>query len=50
MKGISMKTQVIVLILGALLIVCAGCASNPNAGGEVVSGILMGIGQGLSGL
>lgn len=30
--------------------VCSGCASNPNAGGEVVSGILMGIGQGLSGL
>ena len=50
MKGISMKTQVIVLILGALLIACAGCASNPDSAGQVLSGVMMGIGQGLSGL
>ena len=50
MKGISMKTQVIVLILCALLIACAGCASNPDAAGQALSGVLMGIGQGLSGL
>ena len=37
-------------ILVVVLLVCAGCASNPNVGGEVVSGVLMGIGQGLSGL
>ena len=50
MKGISMKTRVIVLILGALLIVCAGCASNPDAAGQALSGVLLVIGQGLSGL
>ena len=36
-----------------LLILCellGGCASNPGAGGEVLSGVLMGIGTGLSGL
>ena len=33
-----------------VLLVCAVCASNPHVGGEVVSGILMGIGTGLSGL
>lgn len=50
MRGLSMKTQVFVLILGALLIACAGCASNPDAAGQALSGVLMGIGQGLSGL
>ena len=35
------------LILGELF---GGCASNPGAGGEVLSGVLMGIGTGLSGL
>ena len=40
----------IVSTLVVVLLVCAGCASNPNVGGEVVSGVLMGIGQGLSGL
>ena len=34
-------------ILGGLF---GGCASNPSAGGEVLSGVLMGIGTGLSGL
>lgn len=38
------------IVLGALLCACAGCASNSGTGGQVVSGILMGIGQGLSGL
>ena len=39
-------------VIGIIIILLAsgGCASNPNSGGEVVSGILMGIGQGLSGL
>lgn len=32
------------------LLFCSGCASNSGTGGQVVSGILMGIGQGLSGL
>ena len=36
-----------ILILGGLF---GGCASNPGAGGEVLSGVLMGIGTGLSGL
>ena len=40
----------VVATLVVLLLACAGCASNPNVGGEVVSGILMGIGTGLSGL
>lgn len=38
------------LIFIALLLACSGCASNSGTGGQVVSGILMGIGQGLSGL
>ena len=42
------KTVVATLVV--VLLACAGCASNPNVGGEVVSGILMGIGTGLSGL
>ena len=29
---------------------CAGCANNPDVAGQVISGILMGIGSGLSGL
>jgi len=45
-----MKTQVIVLLLSAFLIACSGCASNPDAAGQALSGVLMGIGQGLSGL
>ena len=50
MKGKIMKTHILLVLIGSLLFVCSGCASNPNAGGEVVSGVLMGIGQGLSGL
>ena len=37
----------LLLILGGLF---GGCASNPGVGGEVLSGVLMGIGTGLSGL
>lgn len=29
---------------------CSGCASIPDVGGQVLSGVLMGIGAGLSGL
>lgn len=39
--------SLLLLVLGGLL---GGCASNPGAGGEVLSGVLMGIGTGLSGL
>ena len=39
--------SLVLLVLGGLL---GGCASNPGAGGEVLSGVLMGIGTGLSGL
>ena len=35
------------LIFGGLV---GGCASNPGAGGDILSGVLMGIGTGLSGL
>ena len=34
-----------------LVLLCAGCASGgANTGGEIVGGILQGVGQGLSGL
>ena len=36
--------------LVVVVLVCTGCAGNPNAGGQVLSGVLMGIGTGLSGL
>lgn len=45
-----MKTHTLLVIIGSLLLVCAGCASNPDAAGHALSGVLMGIGQGLSGL
>ena len=45
-----MKTHLLLVLVGALMLACSGCASNSNAGGEVVSGVLMGIGTGLSGL
>ena len=45
-----MKTRVYFVVLAVFMIVCAGCASNPDAGGQILSGVLMGIGQGLSGL
>ena len=47
-KGTSMK--MLDIIIGTLLIACSGCASNPEAAGQALSGVLMGIGQGLSGL
>ena len=40
----------IVATLVIVLLACAGCASNPDAAGQVLSGVLMGIGTGLSGL
>ena len=40
----------VVATLVVVLLACTGCASNHSVGGEVVSGVLMGIGQGLSGL
>ena len=39
--------SILFIILCGLL---GGCASNPGTGGEVLSGVLMGIGTGLSGL
>lgn len=45
-----METHILLVIMGFLLLACLGCARNTNAGGEVVSGILMGVGTGLSGL
>ena len=39
--------SLLLLILGGF---AGGCASNPGAGGEALSGVLMGIGTGLSGL
>ena len=42
--------EAIVATIVILLLVCAGCASNPDAAGQVLSGVLMGIGTGLSGL
>ena len=45
-----MNLHVLLVLIGSLLLACLGCASNTNAGGEVVSGILMGVGTGLSGL
>ncbi len=48
-SNLLMRMMLIMLlvILGGLF---GGCASNPGAGGEVLSGVLMGIGTGLSGL
>ena len=45
-----MKSILLSAALGALMCACAGCASSSGSGGEVLSGVLMGIGQGLSGL
>ncbi|MBQ7189288.1 MAG: hypothetical protein IJR99_07715 [Kiritimatiellae bacterium] len=45
-----MRTHILLFILGSLLLVCAGCASNPEVPGQVFSGVLTGIGAGLSGL
>jgi hypothetical protein len=51
----SLPSNVLQVMLRSLLllILCGlfgGCASNPGVGGEVLSGVLMGIGTGLSGL
>lgn len=45
-----MKTHILLVLIGSLLLVCSGCASNPDAAGQVLSDVLMGVGQGLSGL
>ena len=48
-----MKPHLLFAAICVLLLACAGCASNPNASntaGQVLSGVLMGIGTGLSGL
>ena len=42
--------KAIVATIVVLLLACAGCASNHDAAGQALSGVLMGIGQGLSGL
>jgi len=52
-KRLSSNVLRIVLRSISLFILCGllgGCASNPGTGGEVLSGVLMGIGTGLSGL
>lgn len=46
----TMKTHILLIFIESLLLVCGGCANNPDAAGQVLSGVLMGIGQGLSGL
>ena len=45
-----MKVSFAFAAIIVFLLLCSGCASNSGAGGEVLSGVLMGIGQGLSGL
>ena len=44
------QDEAIAVTIVVLLLACAGCASNPDAAGQVISGVLMGIGAGLSGL
>ena len=46
----KMKSWMWIGILVLSLSACLGCANNPDVAGQVVSGILMGIGAGLSGL
>ena len=53
MKTRLLSNVSLIMLHFLLLIICGlfgGCASNPDAGGEVISGVLMGIGTGLSGL
>lgn len=45
-----MKKIIYFGVAALFLSACSGCASNPEVGGQVLSGILMGIGAGLSGL
>lgn len=47
-RVVKMKTLGWVVVVVSLLSVCAGCANG--TGGQVVGGILSGIGAGLSGL
>ncbi len=50
---LSSNLLMCMIFIISILILCGlfgGCASNPGAGGEVLSGVLMGIGTGLSGL
>lgn len=42
--------KAIIATIVVLLLACAGSAGNPDAAGQVLSGVLMGIGTGLSGL
>lgn len=46
----AMRTNLLLIVLVVLLFTVAGCASNPDAAGQVLSGVLMGIGTGLSSL
>jgi len=43
-------TKAAVATLVVVLLACAGCASSPDAAGQVLSGVLMGVGTGLSSL
>ena len=47
---LASSAEVKSLYLVFVLLVCVGCASNPDTAGQVLSGVLMGIGTGLSGL
>lgn len=49
-KKKAMKKTLLFAIISTLLIGIVGCASNSDAAGQALSGVLMGIGQGLSGL
>lgn len=39
-----------IILVGIALVCLQGCASNPNGIGQAISGILSGIGTGLSNL
>ena len=45
-----MRILVCGFIFAACQVICSGCASNPDVAGQVLSGILVGIGTGLSAL
>ena len=50
MWGGVVKTLIWLVMIGIITIACAGCASNPDAAGQALSGVLMGTGTGLSAL